>query len=141
MSGWILDTNVLSEIRKRGCDENVRQWITSKKALDLYVSTVTFAEIRFGIDRLEDPNRRHALERWLEGELRPWFGDRLLGIDESTILRWRELVEKGRVRGRTFSQPDLFIAASASLHGLCLATRNTGDFEGAGVPVVNPWKA
>lgn len=141
MSGWILDTNVLSELRKPGCDERVRRWIAARRALDLYVSSVTFAEIRFGINRLNDPNRRHALDRWLEGELRPWFGDRVLEIDEPTILRWREIVERGRLQGRTFSQPDLFIAASASLHGLCLATRDTDDFEGTGVPVVNPWKA
>jgi len=77
---------------------------------------VTFAEIRFGINQLEDPNRRHALDLWLEGELRPWFGDRVPEIHEPTILRWREMVEKGCMLGRIFSQPDLFIAASTSIH-------------------------
>ena len=71
------------------------------------MSSVTFAEIRFGIGRLRDLDRRNELEHWLETELRPWFGGRVIEIDEGVILRWRQLVEEGRKVGRTYSQPDL----------------------------------
>lgn len=139
MSGWLLDTNVLSELRKPHCNSNVRTWIEERRATELFVSSVTFAEIRFGISRINDPQRTHELNHWLDSELRPWFRERVLEIDEAAILRWREMVEAGRKRGHTYSQPDLFIAASADSRGLCVATRNTGDFEDTGVAVVNPW--
>jgi hypothetical protein len=139
MSGWLLDTNVLSELRKPNCNLAVKEWIAQRRSIELYVSSVTFAEIRFGIGRIEDAARRHTLNHWLDSELRPWFRERVIEIDEAVILRWREMVEAGRKRRHTFSQPDLFIAASADLHGLCVATRNTPDFTETGVAVVNPW--
>lgn len=141
MIGWLLDTNVLSELRKPHCAAGVRDWVRGRPAGELYVSSITFAEIRFGITRLGDPKRRHALTHWLESELRPWFQDRVIEIDEEIILRWREMVEIGRKRGHTFSQPDLFIAAAANIRGLCLVTRNVSDFEGTDVAVLNPWEA
>lgn len=140
MSGWILDTNVLSELKKAGCSQNVRTWVSTRPPWQLYISTVTFAEIRFGINRVTEPDRRHELNSWLDTELRPWFAGRVIEIDENVILRWREMVEAGRKSGYTFSQPDLFIAASADVHDLCVATRNVADFEPSGVAVVNPWK-
>jgi len=140
VSGWLLDTNVLSELRRSRCAAVVREWVDAREFDQLYVSSVTFAEIRFGIGRLEDANRRHALNQWLETELRPWFGERVIEIDESVVLRWRELVELGCKRGRTYSQPDLFLAAAAGVHGLCLATRNISDFEDTGVALANPWR-
>ena len=139
MSGWLLDTNVLSELRKPRCAPTVRTWVDARDARQLFVSSVTFAEIRFGIGRLQDADRQHELNHWLEAELRPWFGERVIEIDEPVILRWRELVESGRKVGRTYSQPDLFLAAAASVHGLCLATRNTEDFIDTDVALANPW--
>lgn len=139
MSAWLLDTNVLSELRKPRCAAAVRRWVDTRDAHRLYVSSVTFAEIRFGIALLGDADRRHELNHWLETELRPWFGERVIGIDEAVLVRWRELVEAGRKARRRYSQPDLFLAASASVHGLCLATRNATDFIGTNVVVVNPW--
>lgn len=140
MSGWLLDTNVLSELRKPHCNANVKSWVAEKSAPELFVSTVTFAEIRFGIGQLSDPTRRHQLSQWLDSELRLWFRERVIEIDETVILRWREMVEVGRKRGHTFSQPDLFIAAAADIYGLCVATRNVSDFAAASVAVVDPWK-
>ncbi|MCC5807897.1 MAG: type II toxin-antitoxin system VapC family toxin [Opitutales bacterium] len=139
MSGWVLDTNVLSELRKRRCNPRVRNWVDSRSPGDLHVTTVTFAEIRFGINQVPDPVKRHTLSHWLDTELRPWFSERVIEIDEAVILRWREMVDHGRRNGHTFSQPDLFIAAAAAVHGHCVVTRNVGDFALAGVPVVNPW--
>lgn len=139
MSGWLIDTNVLSELRKPKCNPEVKEFIVKRRSIELYVSSVTFAEIRFGIGRIKDAERRHQLNHWLDSDLRPWFRERVIEIDEAVILRWREMVEVGRKRGHTYSQPDLFIAAAADLHRLCVATRNTADFAGTGVAVVNPW--
>ena len=79
------------------------------------------------------------LNDWLTNVLRPMFDDRVLAITEEIMLKWRLLVEEGRKTGHTFAQPDLMIAATALHHGLTVVSRNTGDFERANVPVLNPW--
>lgn len=105
----------------------------------LFLSSVTMAEIRYGIGRATDPVFRIELEHWVDGELRPWFGGRILPVDEETIFRWRLLVERGRARNHTFHQPDLFIAAQAWQHELVVATRNLAGFAPAGVAALDPW--
>ena len=103
---------------------------------------MTLAEIRFGIGQLQDrADLRRELTEWLEEFLRPWFTDRILPVDEDVILLWRQLVEAGRKQGYTYSQPDLFIAAIALVHNLCVVTRNVTDFERSGVPVLNPFES
>ena len=140
MRGWLLDTNVVSELRKPNCDERVKEWADSRPPTSVYLSRVTIAEIRYGIERLPDDDRsRRLLEVWLDNELRPWFADRLLDVDEDVFVVWRRLVEKGRATRHTFPQPDLFIAATAVLHDLCVVTRNSADFFRTGVLVLNPW--
>jgi toxin FitB len=99
----------------------------------------SFAEIRFGIERTNDEAFRQELTQWLNETLRPWFSDRILPVDEAVILRWRHMVEQGRKQGYTYSQPDLFIAATAALHDLCVVTRNVIDFQKSGVVVFNPF--
>jgi hypothetical protein len=88
----------------------------------LYISAVTLAEIRFGIELVGEPNRRADLNDWLANKLRPMFGERVLQITEDIMLKWRLLVEEGRKAGHTFSQPDLIIAATAIHHGLTLVS-------------------
>lgn len=106
----------------------------------MFLSTVTVAEIRFGIERLDTADRRRSqLEAWLADELRAWFEDRLIAVEEDVIVTWCRLVEKGGAERRSFPQPDLFLAATAALYDLCVVTRNTGDFVATGVPVLNPW--
>lgn len=141
MSGWLLDTNVLSELRRPRCDANVKAWMEDRPASMLYVSEIVFAEIRYGAGQIDDANLRHEINQWLDTHLRPWFAGRVFAVTEDVIVRWREMVQIGRSKNHTFSQPDLFLAAIADLHGLCVVTRNVKDFEVAGVPVVNPWEA
>ncbi|MGH6899255.1 MAG: type II toxin-antitoxin system VapC family toxin [Geminicoccaceae bacterium] len=139
MSGWLLDTNVISELRKPRCHEAVKTWSEAQAPELLYLSRITIAEIRFGIERHPSESLREQLEAWLEEELRPWFGARVLNLDEEVILEWRRMVQRGKAMGHTFSQPDLFIAATAAVAGLVVVTRNVADFALAGVPVFNPW--
>lgn len=117
----------------------MRAWTAAQPTTSLFLSTVTMAEIRYGIGRAADPAFRIELERWVDQELRPWFAGRILPVDEETILRWRLLVDRGRSRNHTFGQPDLFIAAQAWRHDLVVVSRNLADFVLAGVPVLDPW--
>ncbi|MGB5084682.1 MAG: type II toxin-antitoxin system VapC family toxin [Methylocystis silviterrae] len=139
MSGWLLDTNVLSELRRPRPNAKVVAFVAAQPLDRLYVSVVTFAEIRFGIELVPDPARRGELQDWLTLKVRPLFTQRTLPVSEDVMLKWRLLVEEGRKTRYTFSQPDLIIAATALLHGLTVVTRDIGDFEKARTPVVNPW--
>jgi toxin FitB len=140
VTGFLLDTNVVSELRKAHPEPRVTAFIAAVPLDDLYLSEVTTAEIRFGIERLADPLKRAAIESWLDHVLRPMFRNRILPVTEEIILRWRLMAEAGRQRHHTYSQPDLFVAATASVHGLTVVTRNANDFDGAGVTVIDPWK-
>lgn len=117
------------------------QFVAAQPLDLLYVSVVTFAEIRFGIELVKDAARRMELNEWLDNKLRPMFEDRVLDISEETMLKWRLLVEDGRKRGHTFSQPDLIIAATALQHGLTIVSRDTSEYAIANAPVLNPWKS
>ena len=139
MTGFLLDTNVLSELRRPNPAPQVMAFIARQPLDLLYTSTVVMAEIRFGIEMAPDPAKRAALTDWLTHRVRPQFADRILAVSEDVMFRWRVLVEDGRRQGHTFSQPDLIIAATALHHGLSIVTRNVADYAKAQVAVVNPW--
>jgi predicted nucleic acid-binding protein len=138
---WLLDTNVLSELRRPKPEPKVVAFIAAQPLESLYVSTVTFAEIRFGIELLPDVGRRSELNDWLAHKVRPMFEQRVLQITEDVMFKWRLLVEAGRKAGHTFSQPDLIIAATAQHHGLTVVSRDTTDYAKARVTAWNPWQA
>ena len=117
----------------------MKAWSDVQVSDRLFLSAVTVAEIRFGIERKADAKQRAALETWLDQELRPWFQGRVLPVDEDVILEWRRLVARGRERNITFSQPDLFIAATARVHALTLATRHERDLSDTDVRLFNLW--
>ena len=139
MSGWLLDTNVISELRRPRPSARVRRFVAGQRLEDLFVSTVTFAEIRYGIETVGDRIRRAELNDWLLHRVRPMFDQRVLEVSEDVMFKWRLLVEDGRKVGHTFSQPDLIIAATALQHGLTVVTRDTRDYKLARVPLLNPW--
>jgi predicted nucleic acid-binding protein len=139
VSGWLLDTNVISELRRPRPNARVRAFVAGQPLEDLFVSTVTFAEIRYGIEMVSDPIRRAELNDWLVHRVRPMFDQRALEFSEDVMFKWRLLVENGRKAGHTFSQPDLIIAATALHYGLTVVTRDTGDYKLARVALVNPW--
>ena len=139
MNAWLLDTNVISELRRPRPKARVVAFVAAQPLEQLFVSAVTFAEIRFGIEMVSDPIRRAELNDWLDNRVRPMFDRRVLSISEDVMFRWRVLVEDGRKTGHTFSQPDLIIAATALHHGLTVVTRDTADYARARVPLLNPW--
>ena len=140
MTGWLLDTNALSELRRPRPDRKVVAFLAAKPIERLYVSAVTFAEIRFGIEIIADAARRAELNDWLTHKVRPMFEQRVLAISEDVMSKWRLLVEEGRKARHTFSQPDLIIAATALDQGLTVVSRDVADYRKARVPVLNPWK-
>lgn len=140
--GWLLDTNVISELRKGARSHpGVRAWAENVPPVACYLSRVTISELRFGIERVADPGFRAELESWLRDGVRPWFGERILEVDEPVLLAWRHLAWGGREVNYTYSQPDALIAATALVHDLGVATRNLADFERAGVRLLDPWAA
>jgi predicted nucleic acid-binding protein len=139
VTGWLLDTNILSELRRPRPEPKVLAFIASQPLELLYVSSVTFAEIRFGIELATDPSQRAALNDWLTHKVRPMFEQRVLAVTEDVMFKWRLMVEEGRKAAHAFSQPDLIIAATASHHGLAVVTRDVGDYKRTQVLLFNPW--
>jgi toxin FitB len=139
LTGWLLDTNILSELRRPRPERKVLAFVAAQPLEILYVSAVTFAEIRLGIELVTEASRRAELNDWLAQQVRPMFEQRVLAVTEDIMFKWRLLVEDGRKAGHTFSQPDLIIAASALHHGLTVVSRDVGDYQKARVPVLNPW--
>jgi predicted nucleic acid-binding protein len=139
VNSWLLDTNIISELRRAKPEPKVVTFVAGQSLERLYVSSVTLAEIRFGIELLPDARLRAELNDWLVHKVRPMFEQRVLPVSEDVMFKWRLLVEDGRKAGHTFSQADLIIAATALQHGLTLVTRDTADYEKARVPLFNPW--
>jgi predicted nucleic acid-binding protein len=139
VSGFLLETNVLSELRRPKPERKVIAFVSAQPLDRLYISVVTWAELRFGIESVADAARRADLTDWLTHRVRPMFEQRVLPVGEDVMLKWRLLVEQGRKARHTFSQPDLIIAATALQHGLTVVSRDTSDYQKAGVAVLNPW--
>ena len=137
---WLLDTNILSELRKPRPERKVVEFIASTPIQQLYLSAVSLAEIRYGIELSTDMQKRAALQDWLMFKVRPMFDrERTLTVSEDIVLKWRLMLEDGRKTGHTFSQPDLLIAATAAHHGLTVVSRDTIHYVRAGIRVWNPW--
>jgi len=142
MSGFLIDTNVLSEYnRPGGPDAGVKRWLETTERQSQHVSIITLAEIQKGIELLAEGKRRAQLEQWLTQDLEAWFSGRVLPVDRQVAMCWASLVAKGSRTGRPLPTVDSLIAATALAHGLAIVTRNTKDFEGIGAAIINPWQA
>jgi len=141
MSGFLLDTNVLSEFNRRGePDPLVKQWLEAANTGSLHASVLALAEIRFGVELLPPSKRRTQLEEWLDRDLPEWFGGRILPVDKSIADRWGVLRAQAQMKGRPLSVVDGLLAATALQHSLTIVSRNVSDFAAVGVAVVNPWE-
>jgi predicted nucleic acid-binding protein len=134
----LLDTNVISELRRPGGSAAVRARVGEADADDLYLSVISIGEIGYGIARLSPGKRKRELEAWLSVTERH-FGDRILAVDRDVAQVWGEITARAARAGRTLHAADGLIAATALHHGLRLMTRNTEDFAGTGVLTIDPW--
>ena len=135
---YLIDTNVLSELRRKTPDEQVVNWVNSRPATSLYLSVLTLGELRKGIESLADAKRRLKLADWLETELPLFFAGRIISIDDGVAHRWGRLLAHA---GRTLPAIDSLLGATAAHHGLTMVTRNSKDFANLGLEVLNPWKS
>jgi len=136
---YLLDTCLLSELRKPDPDANVVTWVNSIDEARLFISAVTLGEIQKGIAKLEDSKRKRAFQVWLEQDLIERFKGRVLAVDSDIALEWGSLQGEFARLGRPLPVIDSLIAATAIRHNLTLATRNTVDFERLPVKLLNPW--
>ena len=137
---YLLDTNVVSEWIKPRPDSGVVDWLAQIDEDAVFLSVVTFAELRHGIERLPASKRRKQLDEWLRGELPLRFEQRILQVDGAVADEWGRLVARHDTLGRPIHAMDALIAATAQVHALTLVTRNASDFEASVKSVVNPWK-
>lgn len=136
----LLDTNVLSELLRAVPDPAVEAWVAAQPAQSLCISAVTQAEMMLGARRLPAGKRRHALERALESMFAEDFNERILPFDSAAVPAYVDIVALRRAAGWPISQFDAQIAAVARHHRNALATRNTSDFEGCGLSLIDPWR-
>ena len=136
----LLDTNVVSEAMKPEPTLAVRKWLDEQAAETLYLSSVTIAELLFGIGALPKGKRKDKLTAALDGALE-LFADRILSLDTSAARRYAELAVRARAAGKGFPTPDGYIAAIAASHDFAVASRDTSAFTAAGLAVINPWTA
>lgn len=135
----VLDTNVLSEVIKPAPEAAVLLWFAEQEALNTFTTTITVAEILFGVESLPAGKRRVGLAAAVNRILAEEFDGRILSFDEDAARAYSKIVVSRKAGGRPISQFDAMIAGIAQSRGASLATRNTADFEGCGVGVVNPW--
>jgi predicted nucleic acid-binding protein len=136
---FLLDTNVLSESSKPQPDDAVRTWLHSVDEDMLFVSAITLAELRFGIERLAPGARRNSLELWLRESLIERLGLRLLVVDSAIAAEWGTLQAQTQARGRRMNTMDCFLAATARVHQLIMVTRDVDHFSSVGCELFNPW--
>jgi toxin FitB len=139
VNGYLVDTNVLSELTKPAPEPRVEDFLRQAKH-SVFVSVLSMGEIRKGIALLPASNRRALLEVWLSTEIMPWLGRRVLPVTLEIAERWGELAAQLRVNGSPRPVVDSVLAATALHHDLIVVTRNVSDYSGMGVTVLNPWE-
>jgi predicted nucleic acid-binding protein len=141
MSGFLLDTNCVSELVRIKPDPGVIDWVRAADESLLYLSVLTIGEIWKGAAILPQSKRRTYLESWLEQDLQLRFSGRILGIDNAIADRWGWLTAEAQRSGRPLSAIDGLLAATAIHHNLTIVSCNTSDFAGTQAPILNPWEA
>jgi predicted nucleic acid-binding protein len=140
VSGFLLDTNIVSELVKPKPEPKVVEWIEATNEELLFLSVLTLGEIRKGIASIKDPARQVKLEAWVVGALPVRFANRILSIDKSIAERWGVLTAQAKATmNHNLPVVDGLLAATAQHHNLTFVTRNAADVSGTGVPVFNPW--
>lgn len=140
-AGFLLDTNVISELTRLRVEPKVQAWVAAQKFGALQISVVSLGEMEKGFTVMSDLQRRAKLEAWLERQLLELFRGQILPVTQAIAKRWGALDGQRQMAGRPLSVPDGMIAATAFEHKLAVVTRNVKDFEGLGVTILNPWES
>jgi toxin FitB len=140
MSGFLLDTNCISEMVRSKPEPRVLEWMEAADESVLYLSVLTLGEIRKGVAGLPQGRRRTHLETWLELDLQARFSGRILSIDAPVADRWGSIAAKAKQKGRALSAIDGLLAATALHHNLTIVSRNVSDFAHTHAAVFNPWE-
>jgi predicted nucleic acid-binding protein len=141
MSGFLLDTNCISELFRPKPDPNVIEWMEAADEAMLYLSVLTVGEIRKGLAGLAQGKRRTHLETWLQVELQARFAGRVVPIDAAIADRWGLIAAEAKRKGKALTVIDGLLAATALHHNLTVVSRNVSDFTNTQVQVLNPWEA
>ena len=141
MSGFLIDTNIPSEMTRRDPDPRVQAWVAAADRSKSHISVITVGEIRKGFTILRDDPRRQRFEQWLARDLEVWFKSRILPVSKVIAERWGVLAGERQLQGRPLNSADGLIAATALEHDLTVVTRNVRDFADLGVSIINPWEA
>jgi predicted nucleic acid-binding protein len=136
---FLLDTNVVSEWVRPRPNAGVVNWLTQADEDRIFLSVITLAELRYGIEALAAGQRRRRLDDWLRTELPLRFGDRILSVDGAVADAWGKIMARAKSAGRPIGVADAFIAATVAVHDLTLVTRNTAHFETVLRTLINPW--
>jgi toxin FitB len=139
MSGFLVDTNVPSELVRSRPEPRIETWLSAQNLDTLFMSAVSFGELRKGITLLSPGKRKAELESWMESDLSLLFSGRILSVTRSIAERWGILDAKRQLAGRPLNMADGLLAATALEHDLTLVTRNVKHFDQLGVTVFNPW--
>jgi toxin FitB len=141
VSGYLLDTNVISEMVKLRPEAKVVSWVQTTSEELLYLSVLTIGEIRKGIDSLPRSNKRGLLESWLAKDLVLRFADRILQVNLDIAERWGLISARAKMAGAPLALIDGLMAATALHHNLTFVTRNTKEVGVAGISMLNPWQS
>jgi len=136
---YLIDTCCISELVKKKPDPNVVKWFADQDELSMFLSVITFGELRKGIEKLPDSKKKKELNRWVKEDLKHRFKNRILYINMEEVNKWGEILATAEKNGKPLPAIDSLIAATALVHDFSIVTRNTKDMEDSGVVVTNPW--
>ena len=136
---YLIDTCCILELVKKKPNPNVLKWFADQDELSMYLSVITFGELRKGIEKLPDSKKKKELNQWVKEDLNHRFKNRVLNINMEEVNRWGKILATAEKNGKPLPAIDSLIAATAQVHDLTVVTRNTQDMEGSGVEVINPW--
>lgn len=139
MNGYLLDTNIPSELTRQYPDTRVIDFVRNASREKLFLSVMTIGEICKGIDLLPASHKRTALEGWLDVHVRTWFAGRIFPVTEAIAARWGHLASAAKKQGISLAVVDGIIATTALEHALTLVTRNTKDYGNLGISLLSPW--
>ncbi len=137
---YLIDTCCISALAKSDPNKNVTQWFSDHNELDLYLSVITFGELRKGIEKLPSSKRKRRLNHWINEDLLHRFKNRVLDITLTEVNQWGNVSAKAEKMGTPLPAVDALIAATAIVHDFAVVTRNIKDMKASGVELINPWK-